>query len=845
MATRQGLLQLFIGLTAIAAIFIGIGACISHARLGDIAGRAVLLSPRFGIVVLCCGLLLYTARLVPRYALLCAAIAVCALIFSRLAPHWSDAWSNGRSLSTNLATALIGAGACAVFVWQRSSQRDRLRLTRGEIPVALLGLAASTFISFVLIEDNIRTRQAFADRSAEVVASNLGDRTVRAEMLIQRLTERWNTLQYMPERSFMEGAFTGYLRDFPFFPSIHLIDQQGSIVLEQRRDSLRLENLMTQAELEGLLGHARASRGTRIAIREDGETHKKIGLLVAPLVNPEMMNWSVIASVDPAHIATWAMTRVDGRGYFRISHRNNLLYQSADTPPANAIADGHITIPMHDDFEMNLYYAYSPAETDLGTEVWAEFLWLAGFIVTFLLIVSQRLTSVAQQRAVQLSHNALHDPLTGLPNRRQLERKLKEICAHARRDNQPVSVAFFNLDGIKLINDSAGHDIGDEVLTEVAQRLEQGAGVDAVVNQLGDNEFVLLFSGLFPDQVKMRSEALIEELSRPYQVADRALSLTANVGIASNDSSVDDPMELVRRADLAMLQAKRDGQNTWHTYTTSLSAEVTERLQLLHDLQLALDNDALELHYQPIVEGRFGRVVGAEGLLRWLHENHGYISPARFIPLVEETGQIVALTDWVLATACRDSAQLHEQGLSSFPVAVNISPVYFQRADFIEKVEDALKESRLPPQFLELEITEGVLVNNEKAAVAKLAQLQKMGIRTSIDDFGTGYSSLSYLKNLPIDKVKIDRSFITDVVNGPADAAIVQGIISMAHHLGLTVVAEGVETEPQFSFLKRHRCDAFQGFLFSQAKPFDELRAALEQSAGHLLPMPPPSEQSL
>lgn len=837
MTSPQGLLQLFIGLTAIASIFIGVSGYIGHLRLGDVAGQAVLVSPYFAAVVIFCGVVLYIARLIPRYARPCAILAVGALLFALLAPRWSEAWSNGRGLSANLTSILIFTGAAAAFWLQRGHRYPPARINISEVPIALLGLAASTFISYVLVEDNIRTRQTLAERSAEVVAANVGDRTTRASMLIQRLTERWNSLNAVPERSFMDEGFKGYLRDFPFFLSLHLIDDAGEVVLERSSDPARLERMEIRRDMVGLLDQVQAAGVTRFII--NGDTDTKLGVLISPLRSPAMMNWSVIASVDLSHIATWAMARGHDGGYFRISHGGETLYQSAAEPPAKPIAAGNISIPVHDDFALNLYYAYTPTETDLGTEVWAEFIWLVGVMVTYLLIVSQRLTLVARQRAEQLSHNALHDPLTGLPNRRQLEQRLREACAQARHDAQNISVMFIDLDGIKLINDSVGHDIGDEVLIEASRRLQQCARNDAAVNQLGDTEFVLLLRHATAKQAQERSEELIAEVASPYQIAGRVLSMTANVGIVSSDGRVNDPMELVRQADLAMLEAKRKGQNSWHTYTGDLSTEVAERLQLLHDLQIAIDNKALELHYQPIVEGCHGRVVGIEGLLRWNHQSLGYVSPARFIPLAEESGHIVALTDWVLATACRDCAMLRKQGLTTFPIAVNISPLYFQRDDFIERVQDALDTANLPPQCLELEITEGVLVDNEKAAIDKLSQLQAMGIRTAIDDFGTGYSSLSYLKNLPIDKVKIDRSFVTDVVTDPAGAAIVQGIISMAHHLSLAVVAEGVETEPQYSFLKHSKCGAFQGYLFSRPKPFHELMHHLDQGGGHLCPQPP------
>lgn len=839
------MLQLFISLVAIASVSVGVGGGVGYARLGDVAGRAVFVSPYFSAIVVFCGAALYAAQTFPRHARLWALVAMGAIVSARLASQWSDVWLSGRTISANFATVLIVLGASAALFWHRGGPQKPYRASRGDVAVALLGVVASTFISFALIEENITTRQKFAEKSAKAVATDVRDRTARAETLTRRLGDRWSAVRHMPEKAFMEEEFSSYLRDFTFFLSLAIVDDNGSVVLEHSRDTAvrgRIEDLAARHELNDLLSQAHVTGQTRIAVREDAWGDGKTGLLIAPLTNPDMNNWSVVASIDLTGIAAWAMTRTDDGGYFRISHENTVLYRSTDEPPTQAIAAGDIVIPVHDDFKMHLSYVYPPTGSDLDTEVWAEFVWLAGIIFTFLLVASQRLTSVARERSVQLSHNALHDPLTGLPNRRLLEQELMRACVGARRTKRPVSVVFFDLDGIKLINDSIGHDVGDEVLMEVATRLQRSAQKDGSVTHLGAYEFVLLFVGIDPERIRKYTQQVIDDLSRPYHVAGGVLSMTASAGIVTSDGNVRDPMELVRQADLAMLRAKQEGRNTWYTYTEDLSVQVVERLELRRDLQSALDTNALQLHYQPIVEGHSGRVIGVEALLRWSHETHGYVSPARFIPLAEETGQIVALTDWVLATACHDSSLLRMRGLPSFPVIVNISPLYFQRANFVENIQRVLRVAGLPAQFLELEITEGVFLDNEEAAILKLTELRDMGIRTSIDDFGTGYSSLSYLKNLPVDKVKIDRAFIIDAVSDPADAAIVRGIISMAHHLGLTVVAEGVETEPQFAFLRRSYCDAFQGYLFAKPMPFDELLATLGRSGCRLLSSDPLTE---
>lgn len=844
MTTRQGLLQLFVSLVSIAGFFIGVAGCISYVRLGSIAGKAIFLSPYFAATVMVCSSMLYAARSFPDHAKQLAIATVAAIIIARLGPQWSDVWTNGRISSADFATALILAGCAAALMLDARvlSQNQKLRMPRRDFIVALLGVMASTLTSFALIEENIVTRQKVAQRAAKTVALDVEERTTRAKTMIRRLTERWSAISHAPEHSFIAHELSTFTRDFTFFRSLALVDETGAIVSEHSRDDAGRRwyaDPATETGLGALLQKSHQAGPAQIFVIIQTLQDRQTTLLVSPVIRAGMPNWAIVAVLDLADMVTWAMRRADESGYFRLSHGGRVLYQTAAQPPATAVAGGDISIPVHDDLVLQMSYVYSSTDTDLDTEVLAEFIWLVGIIFTFLLIASQRLTRIAQKRAAQLSYNALHDPLTGLPNRRLLEEKLIWACDNAKRTKQPLSVVFFDFDGIKLINDSVSHATGDAVLIEIARRLQRGAGTDAAVKQLGGIEFALLFTEMGIAQVQERTEALITDLARPYHINDRMLSITVNAGIVNSDGHVDDPMELVRQADLAMLRAKRKGRNTYDVYTEDLTTEIAERIALRADLQIAIDTDALELYHQPIIEGCTGRVTGVEALLRWPHETRGYISPDRFVQLAEETGQIEALTDWALATACHHRVVMRQHGLSSFPVIVNISPLYFLHKDFVGKVERCLQNAHLPPDCLEIEITESVFLESEEDVIQKLTRLRSLGIKTSVDDFGVGYSSLGYLKNLPIDKIKIDRSFITDVISTSADAAIVQGIISMAHHLGLKVVAEGVETGPQFSFLRQNNCDLFQGFLFSRPVPFDALVDMLSQAECRLLPAEP------
>lgn len=440
----------------------------------------------------------------------------------------------------------------------------------------------------------------------------------------------------------------------------------------------------------------------------------------------------------------------------------------------------------------------------------------------------QRTALALQERNRQLAHNANHDMLTGLPNRRLLEARLKQACAAARPEGLGVGVVFFDLDGFKPINDSMGHAVGDQILMEVAHRMQLHVRSQDTVARLSGDEFVMVLSGLSQLQAERITQRAINAVGQPYLLPQGVQHITASAGIAYTDHPVDDPMALVQAADLAMYKAKREGRNNYQWHTDDMSRHVKDRLRLRNDLRKALETSGLTMYYQPKFDHTTRRIVGIEALARWDHPEHGPVPPDQFIAVAEETGQIISLGNWALQAACSHNHWLRNQGLSDFGVAVNISALHFQRDNFVQDVMAALDSTGLPPTCLELEVTESVLMDNTDRAIETFRALRHLGVRVSIDDFGTGFSSLSYLKNLPIDKMKIDRSFVRDVTENPDDAAITRAIISMAHNLGMRVVAEGVETQAQLDFLIQNQCDEFQGFLLARPMPLDQLIRLLE-----------------
>ncbi|MEX6504435.1 EAL domain-containing protein [Pseudomonas zhanjiangensis] len=437
----------------------------------------------------------------------------------------------------------------------------------------------------------------------------------------------------------------------------------------------------------------------------------------------------------------------------------------------------------------------------------------------------------------QLAYNASHDVLTGLPNRSLLTDRLNQGYQISQRYNRSLAVMFIDLDGFKPINDSLGHEVGDKILIQVAQRLSQQVRPGDTVARLGGDEFIVILPDLAHEEdVVLVADRIIDSIATPYGVDNVELHITASIGISlsSSNMQIGRPDQLILQADLAMQIAKKQGRNNYQWYTRDLEQKVGERVNLRIQLQKAIETEAMNLHYQPQFDGLSGRVVGYEALLRWQHPELGHISPLQFIPLAEDTGQIIPLSEWVLKTACRDARSLLDQGFKGALMAVNISPVQFQRSNFVERVRTILEQTGLPAEMLELEITETVLVDNPERAVDTIQRLKQLGVCLAIDDFGTGFSSLNYLKRLPIDKVKIDRSFVQDIISNQHDAAISQGIISMAHHLKLKVIAEGVETEAQFSFLKKSRCEEFQGYFFAKPMPLEQLEQFLQQQSKNL-----------
>lgn len=435
-------------------------------------------------------------------------------------------------------------------------------------------------------------------------------------------------------------------------------------------------------------------------------------------------------------------------------------------------------------------------------------------------------THAARARIEELAYN---DALTGLPNRLLLAEHIEHAMSFADRNGGSCAVLFLDLDHFKHINDSLGHLFGDRVLVQVAERIKDCLRHVDTAARLGGDEFVLLLNQVDARGAETTSRRILEALSRPFTLDDITFTVTCSIGIALYPGDGVTMDDLIKNADSAMYHVKERGRSDFRFYQRQMNIGLLSRMKLDHAMRQALEHGDFRLHFQPQVDLASGNIFGAEALIRWHDKELGDIPPGRFIPVAEQTGAIVAIGNWVLNEAVRQCAHWHAQGWN-LTVAVNVSALQFQQASFAESVAEALGSASLPPALLELELTESILLHDAEDALARLEALSGLGVRLSIDDFGTGYSSLSYLKRFPIHKLKIDRSFISELPANNSDTAIVMAIINLSRALNLRVIAEGVETEMQRHFLASAGCDEFQGFLCKPALPCEEFAQFIEQA---------------
>jgi diguanylate cyclase (GGDEF)-like protein len=449
-----------------------------------------------------------------------------------------------------------------------------------------------------------------------------------------------------------------------------------------------------------------------------------------------------------------------------------------------------------------------------------------------LLLRSMHYSIERKRYQVQLERQANYDALTGLPNRNLLHDRLRQ-GVHSQRMPRNIAVVFMDLDHFKFVNDSLGHSVGDKLLKAMGERLRSVLREGDTVGRVGGDEFVLILNDQSNEEVIFRAmQRITAKVAEPLTIDGKELYVTASAGISLYPQDGRDVDTLLKNADAAMYRAKEHGRSNFQFYTSEMNERVNDRLALENALRRALERKEFTLHYQQKVDLRTGVIVGAEALVRWLHPEWGLVRPARFIPIAEETGLIVQLGEWVVHEACRQTQAWLQAGLEPGVVSVNLSARQFRAEGLVRSVSRILQETGLDPANLEMELTESMVMHNVESAIATLQGLKSLGLALSVDDFGTGYSSLSYLKNLPIDVLKIDRSFVRDIGTGAEaeDGILAAAIISLGHALHLQVIAEGVETDAQLHFLKRHGCDQVQGFLYGEPVPAEQFAELLARA---------------
>ncbi|MFO0752152.1 MAG: EAL domain-containing protein [Thermodesulfovibrionales bacterium] len=429
----------------------------------------------------------------------------------------------------------------------------------------------------------------------------------------------------------------------------------------------------------------------------------------------------------------------------------------------------------------------------------------------------------------QLNHLAHHDPLTGLPNRMYFTNRLQQEVVRCRRYSHAMAVLFLDLDNFKKINDSLGHDVGDLLLKEAAERIRSCLRASDVVSRLGGDEFTIILPELEKNGgAAVVAQKIIGQVSRPFLIGQYDLYITVSIGIALYRLDGEDGDSLVKNADTAMYHAKSLDKNNYQFYNARMNTVTVERLALESELRKALENNEFVLYYQPQICIKSGQIIGVEALIRWQHPVRGMVPPMRFIPVAEETGLIIPISEWVIRTACAQNREWQKKGFPSLTMAVNISMKHFKQSNLLDLIDGTLRETKLDAVCLELELTESIVMHNIEAVIGILRKFRERGVHVSIDDFGTGYSSLNYLKRLPINKLKVDQTFVRNITADCNDAMIVKTVIEMAHNLGLKVIAEGVETLEQVDFLRSLACDELQGYFFSKPLPAEECVKLLE-----------------
>lgn len=665
-------------------------------------------------------------------------------------------------------------------------------------------------------------------------------RTAMGETIIElfeRLGQRWKTYPLQEHTELMEVDIVTYLKDVDYLDALFLVAPDKSVVFERLKPSRvsYFEVVMSDKIIED--GLERNTPKTEILVPEFAVrdlTAKLVVRVPVDFVDPEGAPdsgiYSVLAVLDVRAMLGTAMlntvdTDIETYTLVRPGRWMDRAGFWVTEPTANYLKEKAIKLY---DSELSMYYssgvpteAYLYRLDTLQETSNLQMLIIVGGIGLVLLVVLAVERNVSLElQGRQLFYQAHHDALTGLWNRASIE----EYIGSKFYETQDVTVLFIDLDGFTLINDSLGLHVGDEILNQLAERLQSEQPRRSELARFASDEFILVLDGAtaFPERVKNLAHDIMNLVAQPYRVGDNKVYLTATIGVAHQTTDVNTPLELIQRADMAMHQAKKLGYNYVLEYEPNMAKRLLTTSAMRSNLQEAIDNNELELHYQPIVRSNDQQVVQVEALLRWPQADGSFTAPDEFIPVAEMTGQIIPLSEWVFKRACEDALKLQKRD-PKLRMSVNISAVHFNRANFVDFVLNTLAETGCRGTWIELELTESILLEGSQNAIDRLQTLRKHGLSIALDDFGTGFSSLSYLKRLPLDVVKIDRSFIAGIRHHKGDRVLIESVIKIAQSLNFAVLAEGVETPQQAEFVTELGCNYMQGFYFGRPEPLQNL----------------------
>ena len=752
---------------------------------------------------------------------------------------------------------------------------NKLRLTLAQVsePRILFPLIAVFLLAIIWVTSFgvIRIKRSDAEHAAAVSSRELlGTYEAQVVRALRDIDQTLNLVKYWPEQPGGHGKLAeleamGLLPpDLLFVVSI--ADRGGTIVdsthplarlnvadqdyFREQRDS---ETFFVGRLPQGLAGDAKLQFSRRL------DANGAFDGVVIVAVDAAYF----VSGYEPSKLGKHGVIGLLGRdGIFRVGRTGDKVFSGnaidyASTVPEADAVEAEVSVSANSwdgvrrwtvarelyKFPLAILVGLSADEQEAAVEryVHAYVLWaaLASVLALLLLTSLGRMSwQLAQNRlresetklahAQRVEYLAYHDGLTRLPNRSLFSKLLSQSISEAHRYNRQLAVAFLDLDRFKQINDTLGHEAGDQLLQEVASRLEGCVRDSDTVARLGGDEFVVLLPELGDGQYAANvAQKILAVVGKPFTLIGHEFRVTASIGISVYPRDGLDEQTLTKNADIAMYQAKEEGKNNFQFYSEKLNANSLERLALESSLRHALENDEFRLHYQAKRDIGSGRITGMEALLRWQHPDLGTVAPMQFIPVAEETGLIVPIGKWVLRTACLQNVAWQKQGLPTMNIAVNLTARQFCDEHLLQDVESILQATGLDPHLLELEITESLLIHDVEDTLRILTGLKGLGVRIAIDDFGTGYSSLATLQRFPLDTIKIDRSFIRDITSPANDTGLADAIIAMGKSLSLTVVAQGVETRAQAEFLHTHACDELQGFYFNKPLPADEFTQLL------------------